>query len=159
MKKVLSVFLVIIMCFTLAGCGSKDIELTTLNYDDYLVLNLNYGMGGRTDDLVNKAAGTTCYSAIEPNFKISAASNNFVYNNVRITIRIYGTYKAWSFAGLFLGKKDGEIKELDETITISCNVGGSGSYSDLIYLDEYSNLKALNIAYEVVSVSGSVTPV
>lgn len=148
MKKVLSVFLVIVMCFALAGCGEKNIQLTTSNYKDYLVLDLNYGLGGSSYDIPSVG---TVYNALSPNFKIYAASSNFIYNNVSVEIRVYGTFEAYSLIGSY-------DKDFDETITIDCNVGGSGSYTSLLGLDGSTNMRSLNLAYEVVYVYGSVTP-
>ena len=123
--------------------SSNDIELTLDNYDKYLVLDMDYGLGGeRWDDFYNAYA----YNIFEPNFTITGASNHFLYNDVVITIRFNGSYFTYTVT-----------KSFDKTIDITGNVGGFGSYTTPIRLDFYIKINSLHLTYEVVSVSGSVT--
>lgn len=164
MKKVLSIFLLLVMCFSFAGCSSNDsdtksdsknyIDLTFANYEDYLEFSLKYSLGGTSQTY----GFGKCYSDLQPDVKISGATSNYIFNNVDVAIRFFGTYYSYPYSHYNKTPSANKI-ELDETITIHCNVGGNGTYSTPIKLIGLTTMDSLNIAYEVVSVSGSVTPV
>ena len=153
---------------TTSDKNPNEIELTLDNYSKYLsvtsvvtdavdlsgqlyVRNLNNGNGIRYD------GGYTfyLYKYFDRYTRVSGVSTNFNYNDVVVTVRYTGSYKTvntttnvWT---------DGDPINID--VTVECNITGQGSNHGKIQGNGGYMLKKMsNIKYEVIAISGTVTP-
>ena len=155
---------------TVASTSNKnpnEIELTLDNYSKYLKIGawisnpsstegvnvqaFNSGNGIRYD------GGNTYYlfKYFYHSVTVKGVSSNFNYNDIVITIRFTGTYKTvtlntneWTDGG-----------EVNTEVTIECNIAGNGSMRDKLEGNGgYMHAEMSNIKYEIVAISGTVTP-
>lgn len=152
--KISSIFKFGILSFlslsSIVGCtdkeeSSKGIELTTDNIDSYLELSVStYG----------KTIGTgSYYTHVESAIDVTPASENYIYNDVILTIKVYGTVKLI---------RSGGTKAYNQSLICSLNKGGKGknTTSDAISSLVDASLpyaeKVTGSFYEVTTVSGTV---
>lgn len=183
MKKALSLLLALVLClglcFSLSACGSKDIEptkdieLTLDNYKDYLEIRtyVSYGDDVSADtvsfyDMYGKRCGASqAGSYFTLGASVEGVSPNFMYGDIVIEVKATGKYVACK-------PKDAETSIILEdtfTLSINCdlNVSGSGSgestekYTIPGQMVAPSMLYAhtSEFTYEIVSISGTITPV
>ncbi len=172
-KKSMVILSVLILTLSiLSGCGkSKDIELTLDNYEQYLNVS---GSTGTTwdftsghaynvqhrDGLKRTDGGTSfyIYRQILPTFTVEGVSTNYNYNDIQITIRIYGDYTIYDAREVTVA----DTCSVDKEIVIDkINVAGEGRYDEVIELPEETGTidDYVNLNWEVVGISGTVTPV
>lgn len=159
MKKSIKLFCVILaIVFTFSGCGSSflggssKITLTPENASDYLTFSLH---GGGGDPEYTSTFGIV-YNTMEAYGNISGVSG-YNYDNVSITLK-------FSFRLTSAGGKDHGIHSIT-TEPIQLNVGGNGtvkksedSYNDGTFNYSLYEGEVECLGYEIVSVSGTVTP-
>lgn len=150
MRKIIKLALGLLLVCSLCGCSKKEedtsIELTMENYMDYLDVKGVYNLGG---DTTTFGMSFNFYSDVVPNIEVEGVSG-FIYEDVEVVIELSGTYSAHSSSMQY------ENTELNEMITVDCNVGGNGSYSTPILLDGYTYSKGIDVGMNVVSVTGRV---
>ncbi|MCD8036115.1 MAG: hypothetical protein LUE88_01845, partial [Clostridiales bacterium] len=143
---------IIVVLFTFTGCqgsaSDNSIELNVDNYTQYLVVDGGYQAGGNA--VAFSGYSFNFYDAITCRVEISGASTNFNYNDVEVTVQIMGTYSDYGIYGISNGKKD-----ISETITIPCNVGGSASEEFSLDIENYTFTKDVDLSLEVIDVSGT----
>ncbi len=178
MKKVIALLLVYVMCLGLCACDTTNnstadspnstadssIELTLSNCEQYLdiaVSTSSYGDGSHYYNDVTYIDFGYFYDGVEFDLTVNGASPNYNYSNVVVTVNVAGEYAGMS------RDYDGELDIMDSTpftfdMTAVSNVAGDGDSSYIfkapspykINKDDY-----MISSYEIVSVSGTVTPV
>lgn len=159
MKKVISILLVFIMtlsmCMSLTACGGT--KLTLENYENYLTLDV--GVSRHYEDISVGYWGTQSRTTYIYGWAQSqGASPNFNYNDVKIKVRIYGTYGLTTLASIDTEAKS--YQEFETFVELSPNV--SGTTPEKITGENISgNGQAIvdyDYKYEIVSISGTITP-
>ena len=168
MKRTISIFLSLVMALSLCACGGKsnETELTLDNYSTYLTASVsdpgsedavgvhsyNNGYGIPYD------GGSTLYLYNHLNTAVTVvgSSTNFNYNDVSVTVRFAGTYKTVDLHTC----EWGDAIPVDMEVVAECNISGNGQASDSFsYNDECNMDDAMaNVEWEVVAVSGTVSP-
>lgn len=140
---------------------NSSITLDKNNYSNYLDISVKYVPTGNA-----KVRGNSVYyPEIHGNVNITGASSNFNYENVEVVLQLSGDYLVYyeeTLRGGYQKQWDCKHQNLEKTVTITCNVGGSGSNTfteDLSYGNYVTSKSIDNIYYDVVSVTGTVTPV
>lgn len=156
-KKLLMIMLCGVLLIGLTGCGNgksdnDTINLTMDNYEDYLDIEVDYNVGGYSTQLPGYSF--YFYDTIKGNVKVTGASTNYDYNNVEVEVKISGTYDLYQKTSQKYSR--GTEKELDKTIIVKCNVGGSGEKSFSESLLGYTYMKSIDARYEIVNISGSI---
>lgn len=165
-KNLLLVVLFMFFLIGITGCGNDNsIKLTKDNYEKYL----NVKVGCYTNDfesayrikgvkLTDTYTATMLYSSITGNLTVQGASTNFNYNDVKVVIRIFGTYKAFDKEGDY---KDTVTKNFEMTLESTPNISGNDK-TIIEHFDLDNNLLTheylLDYDYEIVEITGSVTP-
>ena len=148
--KVVALIMAMLIFTQVCGCSKQEekqsIPLTLENYQDYLDIVVSCNVTG--DGVKEDGYAFLWYKDIECNAVISGVSSNFNYNNVVVEIQIVGEASAIY----------GSDSEISETITVTCNVAGGGSESVISTLRKATYQKGINASYDVISVSGSLTP-
>ena len=159
MKKAISILLVFIMtlsiCMSLTACGGT--KLTLDNYENYLTLDVSisykqksvsvgyWGMRDRTTHICGSVSS-------------QGVSQNFNYNDVKIKVRIYGTYGLTTLASTTYDAKS--YHEFETFVEISPNI--SGTTPEQIEGEKISGngqaIVDVSYEYEIVSISGTITP-
>ena len=162
-KKILSIILMLAMCFSLCACGNKDIELTKDNYSDYLEISAKSVTESNSDiaKLYLPGGGiSSCSNVFYLKCDVKGVSQNYNYNDVKVTVKVKATYE-----GIVWSTKETELREFEKEFTINTNISGNMKEDciskEMIKLDDYIvNGELLkNIEYEVVSISGTLSPV
>ncbi len=156
MKKALSLLLALVMCLSLAACGDNETELTLENYTNYLNISAIPLFTGK--DWLMKPSGSpnsiTCNSKAEYQMTATGASSNYDYNNVVVTVKVTAIYNTFS------GFEKTENVEVSKELTITCDIGGSGTGQVVIFEGREQSYQieknSLDVSWEVVSVSGTV---
>ncbi len=174
MKKIILILLTLVMCLSLVACGNNqkdspqtekttstqttpDIKLTLDNYSTYLNVSVTpnfpgkvsgyYTMSDSKYHISNTKAG--CILTVE------GVSGNYDYNNVVITVKVYGSY-AW----LTDNAGPNDDIHFSEEITVSCNIAGEGAKQIILFdgenISSYVKNETFNCLWEIVSVSGTV---
>ena len=159
MKKALSLILALVMCLSLCACGGNKTELTLENCATYLKIGTTTLFTGK--DWLMKPSGASnsiqCNSKAECKVSVSVASPNYDFINTVITIKVSGTYDT------FRGFEKAEDVAFSEEITITCDIGGSGTGNVVVFegIDtEYQIIEnSLEYEYEVISISGTAARV
>ena len=165
---------------SLVACGGNGgTELTVDNYSKYLEISsyfidsdkadgiivsaLNYGEGLQTKN----GYVSHVYNIMDIVASVSGLSQNFNYNDIKITCKLTGTY------GTYESEPAGTMHELNyiygfsgsgtfsKEIVIECDISGNGYTSEeVINLSNrlYTSKEAIDYTLEVVSISGTVTP-
>lgn len=155
-KRILGLFLVIVVLAT-CSCNSNNevedfekeeddnsIELTLDNYGDYLDIEYTCNECNSGD--------------IRYTVDVTGASTNFNYNDVELTVKIEGGYSLYDNREQIIQR--GVPHECE--LTVSTNIAGNGSATNTVeYFDPVMEQQYLEVGkteFEVISVSGSVTP-
>ena len=142
--------------FMLVGCGTasessdNSIELTKQNCEDYLKIGGNIGVDGYK---VKSDWYGDFYDHIVGKVVVNGANSNFIYNDVVVTVNLSGTYDSYDW----LLKKMKDNIDFSYTVTVKCNTGGNGSESFAVQIADYTAQDELNIGYQIVDVTGTVT--
>ena len=177
MKKLIVIFMAMVMCLAAGGCGNGGnsdsaettkpndgrIELTLDNYEQYLELYITTQQSG--EDKEYKKKGIKVYHDLNCELNVRGVTDNFNYCDINITADIDLTYKEYSLA---LGSTPGHLIYRDlgdgiqsEKVTISnVNIAGDGSgtatFSQENLFDSFND--GYSVKFEVKSVSGYVVP-
>lgn len=153
MKKFVALLLAMVICLSLCACGGKsnEIELTLENYATYLNISYRYNSEGNAK-ILNFGDGKliSCTSMESCNMTVSGASPNYDYNNVVITLKVSATYDTYEGFDKTAGVTS------TEEVTISCDIGGNGNQSFIIFDDPSCviDTQSIKIDWEVVAISG-----
>lgn len=152
MKRVFALLMLMVMFLLVPGCGGDNsVTLTLDNYEDYLDVDFVYKLGS-----VDYCDGTiTKYYSVDTNCTISPASSVFLYDDVTITLMLYGKIEH-----NFFGYTQEDFPT--QVITIECNKGGKGSFSESYPLEEciaFSSHSSgeVSLGYQVLEVTGTVS--
>lgn len=168
MKKALSLILALVLCLSLCACDNSDansdeVKLTLENYSKYLSIKAKVGNpdifdGGvklMHDVPIEGGARSFVYTYFNITLGVEGVSTNFNYNDLSITVRFSGTYKTYDDAA----REWDSGNKLDAELTAKCNIAGEGSASTKFYPDGgYVLQEKANVGWEVVAISGTVTP-
>lgn len=110
----------------------EPIPLTLDNYESYLEISGSYG-GAGNPVRVEKHSGIW-YPKMGLDIDIEGASPNFIYDNVEVTIKYHIQCTVCDDRYVFLTTK---TEKFTNTLTVKCNVGGSGLASDSITILDY----------------------
>lgn len=158
MKKLLALLMVVVLCVSLCACNNGT-ELTTDNYTTYLNINITTLFTGEEWLMKPSESSDTifCNSKAECKVDVSAASDNYDFEDTVITVKVSGTYDTledWD--------KTEDVAFCEE-ITITCNIGGNGSGNVVAFegIDtEYQIIEdSIEYEYEVISISGTAVRV
>ena len=176
MKGKISAFFVMIMLMLLVtGCGGKgekeddSIALTMDNYQQYLNVSSSWNLTGSEEGLFKNVCpeqtkdGRTSWSwkkEIGYRASVKGASTNFNYDDVVVVLKVSGTYDTFDMEygeyGKWVREEDNPI---DLTMEITTNIAGEGDDFQTISSSRWIHENLVNSTIEVVSVSGTVTPV
>lgn len=178
MKKVLALVMTLVLVLSLAACGgidgssnNKEIELTLDNYSKYLEIkpagSTDYYNGAVLQDPMGVRTKTgskvfTLIGAVEFYTTISGKSQNFNYNDVKVTGRLKGTIGTFkSTTGIVEGENvfDGS-EPFDKEVVLECDITGAANYTEKYKLPNkvYTTDDEIECEFEVTSISGTVTP-
>lgn len=142
------------------------IVLNIDNYEKYLNVNMDPKLIDGVDigiiSGLGKSVGSTVFTGIESNVSVSGKSNNYDYNDVVVTARYTGWYVPLdnnvSISEEWL--KDNMV-DIDVTLKAEADIVGRGSDTNIIKAPEgkFFNSAGVEIHYEIVDVSGVMTPV
>ena len=167
-RKYVLMGMILTMSIFLIGCekDNKDnefIELTMDNYAQYLDVKLVQKLSGQhgyitdicleTSDAKNKSSW---YKKIEYKASVKGASTNYNYNDVVVSVIASGTYDTYDLEeGQWVRKNNNPI---DLKFDVKTNIAGDGSGEEIIISDRWIHETLVNATFEVVAVSGTVTP-
>lgn len=153
MKNKLQIFLVVLLCFCLFGCGKKEnyIELTVDNVESYIEISGGIKGTGTPNFATQKNKGEH-YSDYEIIMYASGKSSAYEYKDVYIELEVDGTYVIWL--------SDAE-RSINDKITIKCDEAGNGyaEHSGNVPKSFSDNGGIYNVKagyYNIVSVSGKL---
>ena len=178
MKKVLALMLALVLVLSLAACGggsnSNEIEITMDNYSKYLKIGGSIGCNERLDNALGVGSlnggmgiatpsGSTfyVYDSIYYSASVSGLSENFNYNDIKVTVKLTGsckTYEDKKSGGVyaFTGSQSFEKDDIE----IECDITGNGRFYEEEELSggAYTHSEMVESNFEIVSISGTVTP-
>ncbi len=149
MKNKILGFLICVIClFGIVGCGKK-IKLTNDNYDEYLRISVYPSCKG--------SATTNCKIVVAT----SGKTENFNYHDIKVVVKVKGTYKAHrcDYYGCVMGADC--VKEISETTIELEGSDITGASSTGAYFLEGgfgTETNEVDLDYQIVEVSGNVTP-
>lgn len=183
MKKAISILLVLVMCLSMCACGeteTNEIKLTLDNYDDYL--NISAGVHGveevETDKDYWLGAYYQGYKYVHDKFytaycgsvSTKVVAPNYNFHDVTLKIR---------FTGKVLAVMENSDPKSPTTMyhnigfedTFELNVGGTVKNKEALIIDlpentlilsqwsdEYNGKYNIQITWEIVEISGTVSP-
>ena len=160
MKRIITFIVVLMLSLSFCACNngqSDEVELTLDNYSTYLnVTNLPLftGKSWRIQPLYSPNT-ILCNSQAECEIEVKAASPNYDYNNVVITLNVIATYDT------FEGFNETTDVVSKKQVEISCDIGGNGTARAIIFKGKDKKYQieedSLNLEWNIVSVSGTVT--
>ena len=150
MKKLMALILTAALALCLAACGgTKEVELTKDNIEEYLDFDFDYSEVER-----QKTIGITFgYTDITCNTYAVQAGD---FNNVEVTVEIL-LNNGWSVSS----SDTAYDKNNPEILTMNFRIPVDGEYTkthDLIASIVFQDPDAQNINYNITSVSGTFTP-
>lgn len=188
MKKTFALILALVMCLSLCACGGNvgsnantttennanttngnpdEIALTLDNYSKYLSVKAYMSDPASMDGLfvgavnngqgINYDGGSSLYvfNHFTSSVQVEGVSTNFNYNDISVTVRFTGTYKTVDINT----NKWSSGNEIDSEITVECNIAGEGSvWEKFSGNGGYMLRKMAEVEWEVVAISGTVTP-
>ena len=180
--------LAIMLSFTSCGSFSnssnenskaKEIQLTTDNYEKYLsilcdvrtpfgisssdgALNVSNSNGGYGLPLDKGGSTSYVYHKLNLEINVAGTSFNFNYNDVEVKCKLIVKCKTYDSGGTRrLNEMDGFTgsKTIEKEFTIKCNVSGIGSsHFEYDLSNKYTHNDELEYEFEIISISGNVTP-
>ena len=180
MKKILALMLAAALTLSLVACGggsgagdtkgvaedNKSTELTADNYAQYLNLSVKAFSSDPKFSYPDGVRVTDSYKAmmlngtIYVNMEVSGASTNFNYNDVTIKVKATVTYYSDTYKNYFADiRTNADTHEFDlEAVT---NISGNCDVIvDKFELPEgyYTHDYLVSVDYEIVDITGTVTP-
>ncbi len=173
MKRTLALFLALLMALSLCACGGDEIELTLDNYKTYLDVHCSNQLGGAADYgemVAGRHVGESVYTAIDSFLVVDGKSDNYNYNDVSVTVKFTGQYVPFSVeVNEQLNKGEvtmedycaSHLEPVDITLTANADIIGHGSNGHTIQLpsDLWTYSSSADLTYEIIDVSGTLTPV
>lgn len=152
---------------------SLGIKLTKDNYEKYLNISCSQTLKGELDygEVMGAShIGSSVYTAIDISLSVSAKSQNYDYNDVIVEVKITGYYVPLTAnvvrrIGWNLTMEEyyyDNMNPIDITLTATTDIVGSGEDVKTIELQDEQFLLDNSVeisGYEIVSVSGTMTPV
>lgn len=150
MKKLIALLLAAALALSLAACGgSKEVELTTDNIEEYLDFDFDYSKVDRQQ----KIGITFGYTDITCSTYAVQAGD---FNNAEVTVEV-SLNNGWE-----VSSSDTACDENNpETLVMTFRIPADGEYTethDLIASLVFQDPDAQNISYNITSVSGTFTP-
>ncbi len=171
MKKLLTLMLAAALALSLVACGggNKGTELTVDNYEQYLDLNIGVSTGNTSigyATFVMDSTGTKggqvdmLYDSLSAKMNLSAKSTNFNYNDVTIKVKVTANYEYCTppLSSLLVGQADVCEFNLEAKTDIA---GNCDVVTDDYNLpeDHFTHSYLIgDVTYEIVEISGTVTP-
>ena len=173
MKRIISILLcVLFIGLTFCACGSKETQLTVDNYKDYLNVDIKVSVSGSADDSVLASGAIlkdgsrfsgSAFTKLAYWGEVSGASSNFNYNDVKIKVKISGTYegmknmKDYPFTDY---QSIGDVP-FEYEAEISTDISGSGKL-ETVYVDIPDDVctdgNLIKSEVEIIEISGTVSP-
>lgn len=168
MKKMISVLLVaVLMTLTLCtfSACSGGTNLSLSNYETYFTIRTRAETAGSLNSTSDHAYyGKTALDII---CSVNPISNNFVYKDVVMKVKLSGSYKYFDTKASWDAHHEvyDEPQSFETTVTINVNIAGNGSAKETYAIPEgklisaFSSDTAKNFVvcnYEVLSVSGTI---
>lgn len=167
-RKYVLMVMILTMSIFLIGCekDNKDnefIELTMDNYAQYLDVDLWQKYGGEHGyfkhvclEQYNARDTNTWWKEIVYEASVKGASTNYNYNDVVASVIASGTYDTYDLEeGQWVRKNNNPI---DLKFDVKTNIAGDGNGKEKIISDRWIHETLVNATFEVVAVSGTVTP-
>jgi|GEM_PF-4503916 len=185
LKRVFVISLVLVFGLLFVACGNEStstdnsatptqkedpnaIELSVDNYSKYLNVseliycNSSPFEGGHAVAVggygVKVPGGSALYlgDQFDCIARVSGASTNFNYNDVIIRFKCFGSYEELND---LKGTSNGR-KAFDCEVVVECNIAGEGKAKETIIMPsgKYTHESYIDSLWEVVSVSGNITP-
>ena len=158
MKKALSLILALVMCLSLCACGgSSKVTLDLNNYQQYISVS-------PTNSEITKGVTVGQYPNISRNTALrlsvvaEGVSTNFNYNDVIIKVRFYSSYGTTDLVSYSKAADAGTKQNFDIVLELSPNIAGSGDVVELINAPSNKALVEIDCKYQIISISGTVTP-
>jgi len=146
MKKLLIIFITVVLCLSVCSCKKEDnkVELTLANYDKYLNVSPYAYVNSRYPRTMEYGATVT------------GTTSNFNYYDIQIVVKITGSYALYSKIGSKVFVED--RLDLYKTITVDqFDIAGNGEASDS-FSEKYPISDSFVPHFEVISVKGYVIP-
>ena len=153
MKKALSLLLVLVMCLSLCACGtekkSNEIELTPENFNKYVKVERHRVI----TDITSRGTVLKAYWVLD----LNGASVNYDYNDVSVTYKVSTTWYC-----------KGHTRTCEFNATASTDISGHCYAGEDLshdffrcseHKDQYAPGDRLTWNWEVISVTGTLTPV
>lgn len=175
-QRICAIAYIMVFSCLLTACGNTEdniiekdnsIQLNLENYSTYLDVKAGIESTGKQHKIFSDDYS---YDSVRCLLQVEGVSTNFNYNNVIVKVKIAGTYRGYKIVG------DGEIERFGSyevfyehdtiedvdflhEIETRCNISGDGSSDESVVLEYDTRKQDMDVAYEVVSVSGSVEPI
>lgn len=169
MKKLLALILAAALALSLVACGgnekTKGTELTVDNYAQYLNLIVQ-GYGGEPKlsypkgvDVSDSFTAMLLNGSIIATLRTEGTSTNFNYNDVRLKVKVIATYNSDSLENKFADiRTNTNTHEFEFEVTTDIS-GTAKQVDDTFKLSgEYTCNEIISVDYEVIEISGTVTP-
>lgn len=172
MKKIVALVLILVFMLSLVACGGttateptsvdNGIELTIDNYQKYFEIEYRTALSEKDSVYVtqtHKGSDGFTIGELYPNaylyMSVKAVSNNYNYEDVVFVVK--STAKAECYSGDNPLISEGYI-DYELECKVECNVAGNGE-NTVYYTLPKLGYKIHDQQYELVSVSGKLTPV
>ena len=153
MKRLLSILLICTMMFCLAACGksegSKDIQLSKDNFDDYFNLSISAHAGG--EQVYDPLTLSYKNDSVVINYSVEGATSNYNYNDVTIKLKI-----KVNCTGVFSNPDDTIQTKFEKEYIIDTNISGKAEECvDILRVGGYGlEEEDISFEYEIVEVNG-----
>lgn len=166
MKKLLALILSAALAIPLTSCGSKGTKLTLDNYEQYLHITAFASTSGDSitmiyprprQDPIHEPIHLTLHDSIAATANVSGASTNFNYNDVVAKVKVTVTYST---------PRDGygdttwscDSEKLELILEVKTDISGEGSTTLKEQLATYKACSIEKRKFEVLEITGTVTP-
>jgi len=159
MKKYLALILVLVMCLSLCACGKK-IELTADNASKYLdIYTVKYMDHSKSVKNSSDLGWLGNYWKFQ--FRTEGVSTNFNYDDICIQAKITITYTRYKDLNyIYNAFEEYDTQTVVRYVEIETDIAGEG-YIELDPIDlgsYYTGEDHLNVEFEIIEISGSVSP-
>ena len=161
MKKLLLIFLALVMCVSLCACGGKDtdndssdattstydgsIELTLENYKQYLDVSVECNL--LAENMYEFE--TEQYKSFVFKLHVKGLSTNFNYQDIVVNARIKASAQS---AGQY------DAHKIEKDLEVRTNIAGNGEERQTHKVGKNLIRSSFEYKYEIISVSGKIVP-